>query len=102
MMYRRKGLRFRWYVLHELTLIQPKLMIEKVNLRYMVDTATYKEMHDSDEDPIMSELSDEQLQSDEPPDGDFVLLLPHTIRGYGFHNKKWSKFDSSSLYLVLT
>lgn len=28
---------------------------------------------------------------DEPPAGHFVLLLPSRIKGFGFHDKKWSK-----------
>ncbi|CAI9632725.1 unnamed protein product [Alternaria burnsii] len=61
------------------------------NLRYMVDTEAYKLMHSRDDDPITkSELSDAVLESDVPPGGPFTLMLPATIKGYGFHNKKWN------------
>ncbi|KAI4950396.1 hypothetical protein J4E91_004278 [Alternaria rosae] len=33
----------------------------------------------------------EQFEHEEPPDGAFILMLPATINGYGFHNKKWKK-----------
>ncbi|KAI4681791.1 uncharacterized protein J4E84_007387 [Alternaria hordeiaustralica] len=36
------------------------------------------------------ELSSEELENDEPPGGAFTLMLPPTIKGYGFHNKKWN------------
>jgi hypothetical protein len=30
------------------------------------------------------------MNSDEPPEGTFCTLLPPTMLGYGFHDKKWS------------
>ncbi|KAF2113908.1 P-loop containing nucleoside triphosphate hydrolase protein [Lophiotrema nucula] len=30
------------------------------------------------------------MRSEDPPAEPFVLLLPATIKGFGFHNKKWS------------
>lgn len=61
----------------------------------MVDTEAYKLMHSRDDDPITkSELSDAVLESDVPPGGPFTLMLPATIKGYGFHNKKWSMYTN--------
>lgn len=61
----------------------------------MVDDATYKLMHlggDDDENMDDRDLLDEDSMSAEmPPKNPFVLLLPATIRVYGFHNKKWSE-----------
>ena len=58
----------------------------------MVDMEAYKLMHGSDDDPTTrNELSDDAMESDEPPSGSFILMLPATIHGYGFHDKKWSK-----------
>jgi hypothetical protein len=60
----------------------------------MVDDTTYKLMHgDRDEelDEDREVLDEESMHADELPAEPFVLLLPATIRGYGFHNKKWSK-----------
>ncbi|CAO2651416.1 Nn.00g039860.m01.CDS01 [Neocucurbitaria sp. VM-36] len=59
--------------------------------RYMIDIDTYRRMH-SDEDLKAREkddLSEETMNSDAPPEDDFVLLLPAKIQGYGFHDKKW-------------
>jgi len=59
----------------------------------MVDAEAFKLMHGRDDDPItQSELSIDELKSDKPPSDAFTLMLPPTIKGYGFHNKKWSMF----------
>jgi len=59
----------------------------------MVDAEAYKLMHGRDDDPTSkSGLSSEELKKDEPPGGAFTLMLPATMKGYGFHNKKWSTF----------
>jgi hypothetical protein len=60
----------------------------------MVDDTTYKLMHgDGDDEPDedREELDEDSMRADDLPAEPFVLLLPATIRGYGFHNKKWSK-----------
>ena len=57
----------------------------------MVDTTTFKVMHEADEAPVQDDLGEELMESDEAPAEPFLLLLPSNIRGYGFHNKKWSK-----------
>jgi hypothetical protein len=59
----------------------------------MIDDATYKLMHGAEAvDEYGEELDEESMRAEEPPADPFVLLLPATIRGFGFHNKKWSKF----------
>jgi SpoVK/Ycf46/Vps4 family AAA+-type ATPase len=61
----------------------------------MVDDKTYKLMHGDDDDEEVEdceELDEDSMRADDPPTEPFLLLLPATIRGYGFHNKKWSKF----------
>jgi hypothetical protein len=68
----------------------------------MVDMNTYKLMHeekDDDEEEAKApapreELSDAEMYADAPPAEPFALLLPPSIRGYGFHNKKWSRCRS--------
>lgn len=60
----------------------------------MIDTTTYKLMHGTeDEEPAADrvDLDEDTMRVDNVPAEPFVLLLPATIRGYGFHNKKWSK-----------
>jgi len=56
----------------------------------MIDMHTYRQMHP---DSIEEHEEKETLPADidSPPNEDFLLLLPPTIRGYGFHDKKWSK-----------
>lgn len=54
------------------------------------------------------DLSPEELQAEDPPPGNFVLLLPPTIKAFRFHDKKWSmypmisfpRFSSASLATV--
>ncbi|KAJ5587678.1 ATPase AAA-type core [Penicillium hispanicum] len=60
--------------------------------RYMVDVTTYQELHSSrnshDSDREREYLSAEAMEADEPPDGNFLLLLPATIHGAIKWNKK--------------
>ena len=53
---------------------------------------TYRELH-PEEDALETReyISDEQMESDEPPAGDFLLVLPVTVHGFGFQDKKWRK-----------
>ncbi len=56
----------------------------------MVDAVTYKVMYPDEEvAPERTELSVEEMRNETIPQEPFALLLPATIRGYGFHNKKW-------------
>ncbi|KAF2833898.1 P-loop containing nucleoside triphosphate hydrolase protein [Ophiobolus disseminans] len=65
------------------------------NLRYMIDMTTYKLMHgdEGDEEPPAprNELPEHEMRAEVYPAEPFILLLPATVRGYGFHNKKWSR-----------
>jgi len=62
----------------------------------MVDAEAFKAMHGHDDDiTTQSDLTNDELENDEPPSGAFTLMLPATIKGYGFHNKKWSMFINS-------
>ncbi|RGP72192.1 p-loop containing nucleoside triphosphate hydrolase [Fusarium sporotrichioides] len=66
--------------------------IKVSNPRYMVDMATYRELHNKENDQKSIEhgdLGQEAMNSDDPPDDTFVLLLPPRIRGFGLHDKKW-------------
>ncbi|KAK4167517.1 P-loop containing nucleoside triphosphate hydrolase [Cladorrhinum sp. PSN259] len=72
--------------------------IAPVNGRYMVDVNAYRELHgdDGSEADILSfreYLAPELMDADEPPPGLFVQLLPPTIRGFGFHDKKWMMLE---------
>ncbi|KAF2249135.1 P-loop containing nucleoside triphosphate hydrolase protein [Trematosphaeria pertusa] len=58
--------------------------------RFMIDLNTYRQMHpEAIEDHANDGNGVENEES--PPEDGFLLLLPATIRGYGFHDKKWSK-----------
>jgi hypothetical protein len=57
----------------------------------MVDIVTYKLMHSEEGEVTMkSEISEEEFKDSNPPEGSFALMLPATVKGFGFHNKKWS------------
>jgi hypothetical protein len=58
----------------------------------MVDMATYKLMHSNEDDfTSRGELDESAMNSEELPKELFLAILPPTIRGFGFHNKKWSE-----------
>jgi hypothetical protein len=66
----------------------------QTNPQYMIDFDTYRQLHPEkfkSSGPQNSDISQECMENDEPPKGPFCLLLPATILGYGFHDKKWSK-----------
>ena len=68
----------------------------------MVDTETYNLMHISEDvNHDRTELSGDEMRAAKPPAEPFILLLPATIRGYGFHNKKWSKHISVRQYITM-
>lgn len=56
----------------------------------MIDLRTYQQMHADAIKPHGDEGEGIEEQVD-PPEYPFLVLLPATILGYGFHNKKWSK-----------
>ena len=60
----------------------------------MVDANTYKLLHPSNapHEPG-EELDSAVMESHKTPEYPFLYLLPSTIEGYGFHDKKWSKTD---------
>ena len=66
----------------------------------MVDIATYRTMH-SDDSLQRDDLGGHLMDLGDPPEDPFVLLLPANIRGYGFHDKKWSKFLPQGLNFIL-
>ena len=71
--------------------------------RYMVDMATYHELHqhnDSGEDATgKDDIGKTAMQSNEPPSDDFLLCLPAKVPAYWFLKKRWgeSSFVSSGL-----
>ena len=59
----------------------------------MIDLKTYSSLHKENVYPsrtsLMDELGPEAMARDEPPDEQFVLLLPLKIKGYNLRRKKW-------------
>ena len=71
--------------------------LQVTNPKYMIDYSTHRQMHPN-KFPQQLVPKDEMLDdgvdidSDEPPKYPFCMLLPPTMLGYAFHDKKWSKF----------
>ncbi|CAJ0547564.1 Ff.00g043180.m01.CDS01 [Fusarium sp. VM40] len=70
------------------------------NGRYMVDVETYHRScgESKSEDPNTDEFVAQLRITDfdqftPPPTEEFVLLMPPTIYGFGFHDKQWRKLD---------
>ncbi|KAF4545809.1 AAA family ATPase [Lasiodiplodia theobromae] len=63
----------------------------KTKPRFMVDMKTYQLLHAStvEEPAEHNTISAEEMREEHPPGDDFPLLLPATVLGYGFHDKKW-------------
>ncbi|KAJ5672667.1 ATPase AAA-type core [Penicillium longicatenatum] len=45
-------------------------------------------------------LDDETLKAKEPPDENFLILLPATIQGFGFHDKNWRLLNVAKIEKV--
>lgn len=79
-------------------------LLRQTNPRYMIDMATYNELHGEDQaaetrskvGSRRDDLGIELMSKDEPPAGPFVLMLPPTIPAFRFHDKKWRKFPAIS------
>lgn len=59
----------------------------------MVDYTIFKRMHS--QNPIFNEptghLGESAMNSDEPPEGDFLALLPPHVHGFNLHTKAWGE-----------
>lgn len=55
----------------------------------MIDCKTYRRLHLRLEREFKDELGPEALTRDEPPDEQFILLLPPKIKGFNLVRKKW-------------
>jgi len=58
----------------------------------MIDLSTYRKMHpESADDTESTRIYQEGIERlEDPPTDPFLILLPATIRGFRFHDKKWS------------
>jgi hypothetical protein len=62
----------------------------------MIDPRTYRNGYPNSafsKKNLNDELGPEVASKHEPPDDDFILLLPLWLPGYNMQNKKWSKED---------
>ena len=59
----------------------------------MIDIATFYKMHPEKVPNIRLEdhLEIEASACEQPPSGDFLLLLPAVIQGFNMREKKWGK-----------
>ena len=60
----------------------------------MVDIETYKKLHPKSEISQMrlsSSVGRQEMENDEPPSGDALLLFPPVIPGFNLLRKMWCK-----------
>jgi hypothetical protein len=62
----------------------------------MVDMVTFQELHAHEDDTEAEAEEREYLdvktsEAEQPPDENFLILLPATVQGFGFHDKSWRK-----------
>ncbi len=75
----------------------------QTNPKYMIDFPTYRQMHPQKfPQPLATDAEMEEqgvdMNKDNPPsDSNFILLLPASMPGYAFHDKKWSKYFHQDL-----
>lgn len=75
--------------------------------RFMIDIATYKQMHRNQDNEPEQHSSDREelpiklLSEDNPMLGDtFFLCLPTSIAGFNMQTKEWSAYHFGSLSLT--
>ncbi|KAE8423462.1 hypothetical protein BDV36DRAFT_290145 [Aspergillus pseudocaelatus] len=66
------------------------------NPRYMVNMQMYQQIH-VDNNPPVREYGGQDVTEAIPPNNPFLLLLPATIQGFGFHDKKWGTLSVKHL-----
>lgn len=72
--------------------------LTQVNGRYMIDMRTYQELHGKQDiaatemDSTKEYLDPDMVHSVYGSLKDFLLLLPPTIVGFSFHDKRWSMY----------
>jgi hypothetical protein len=66
----------------------------QVRTRFMIDVATYWKIHsDKRLPPFVDQLGGAMAQ-DEPPEGNFIFLLPPNIFGFNMQEKKWGMWTT--------
>jgi hypothetical protein len=72
----------------------------------MIDMQTYRQLHEEkelDSSAHQDNLNPDQMESDTPPNEEFLLQLPSKILGFGLYDKKWSELlaCSSPVYRLI-
>lgn len=62
----------------------------------MIDLPTYHKSHPPSPQALDDDDLGVDLMLDDPPEGDFILLLPAKIKAFGFHNNTWGECHFSS------
>jgi hypothetical protein len=60
----------------------------------MVDLVTYQKMHKQVPEPKKGSEktpSQKEMDAEEPPEGNFLLLLPRTVLGFNMQAKQWGE-----------
>ncbi|KAL3443418.1 P-loop containing nucleoside triphosphate hydrolase protein [Aspergillus insuetus] len=68
---------------------RPALQTQTPKPRYMIDSKTYQHVHSTTDLTGRDYLPEDTHAVETPPSVEFQLLLPATIPGFGFHDKKW-------------
>ena len=76
----------------------------KSGVRFMIDINAYQTMHKHRLGKKEEEnaLSSEAMDNDQPPDGDFALILPSNIYGFHMQDKKWGSRSKKAAILHVT
>ncbi|KAH0565969.1 hypothetical protein GP486_000637 [Trichoglossum hirsutum] len=87
-------LQIQWKMFVQLVLHLTGTFIDYLQIkpRYMVDYATYRELHPNASafaGKTKDDLGEEAMNKDEPPGGDLGLLFPATVEGFAIQDKKW-------------
>lgn len=71
----------------------------KVDYRYMVDYTMFRRMHPS-KSIFVYQKDDlgEAMNKNEPPDDDFLAMLPAQIHAFDLSTKSWSREPSFMFY----
>ncbi|KAI9738381.1 MAG: hypothetical protein M1834_008884 [Cirrosporium novae-zelandiae] len=74
--------------------------VEYDDARFMIDIFTYRKMHPSKDRRLRNDLGPEAMEFEEPPDEEFLLLLPTDVLGYNMQEKKWVKLQVQNINSV--
>lgn len=66
----------------------------------MIDLQTYRSLHRENSTTLQDELGPDAMNSDDPPDHQFELLLPLSIKGFHLRRKKWFDLSADCIFNV--